>query len=342
MKFDFVKFELQPIVRFVGSPLFFTETWLVCVATTCHFQRMNSLFIPDLNRRTTLKGLSACAILPLVAPQSAWASEVGASPWSEGSHSALRLIAAGPVQGKAGHHHAGIAIKLAAGFKTYWRHPGDSGVPPVFNFEGSDNLKEAIVHYPAPKRFPDGAGGTSLGYAGSEVVLPVTVIAVDTSKPVRLKLKADYAICEKICIPASASVTLALPKTTVTGFDVALQKAREHVPKMVGLAATGDLQIIGMRKSPEAEHILVDVRMPAGATPDIFLEGEAPWFFETKVFTDQGKGAGTFSILVVERNKAADCTGADLVMTLTLEKTPMAEKQAIEVHTRLDVLLLAP
>jgi DsbC/DsbD-like thiol-disulfide interchange protein len=287
-----------------------------------------------LNRRNALKGLSACVLLPVLAPQSGLANQASASPWVEGSHSALRLVAAGPVKGTSGEHHAGIAIRLAAGFKTYWRHPGDSGVPPLFNFEGSDNLKQAIVHYPAPKRFSDGAGGTSLGYSVRELLLPMTIVAVDASKPVQLKLKADYAICEKICVPASAATALVLPSNNPTEFGSALQTARDLVPKTVALAAAGTLQILEIKKSTEAEHILVDVRFPVGTTPDLFLEGETPWFFETKSLANQGSGTGTFSILVVERNKAADCTGADLILTL------VAEKQAIEVHTRLDVLLL--
>ena len=293
------------------------------------------------SRRFALKGLGACAILPLMPTHAALASEVGASPWVEGSHSALRIVAAGPVSGasgqySAGQYSAGIAITLAAGFKTYWRHPGDSGVPPVFNFDGSDNLKHVTVHYPAPKRFNDGAGGTSLGYAEREIILPLTITAVDASKPVRLKLKADYAICEKICIPASASLALVLPKTNVAHFTSVLQSARDRVPQTVALAAAGELQVVEIKRSAQAEHMLVDVRFPPGTTPDLFLEGETPWFFETKNFTDHGSGAGTFSILVVERNKAADCTGADLVLTL------VSEKRAIEVHTRLDVLLLTP
>ena len=288
------------------------------------------------SRRFALKSLGACALLPLIPTRAVLASEVGASPWVEGSHSALRIVAAGPVSGASGQYSAGIAITLAAGFKTYWRHPGDSGVPPVFNFDGSDNLKQAIVHYPAPRRFHDGAGGTSLGYLDREIILPLTITAVDASKPVRLKLKADYAICEKICIPASASLALVLPKTNVAHFTSVLQSARDRVPQTVALATAGELQVVEIKRSPQAEHMLVDVRFPPGATPDLFLEGETPWFFETKTFTDHGSGAGTFSILVVERNKAADCTGADLVLTL------VAEKRAIEVHTRLDVLLLTP
>ena len=63
-----------------------------------------------------------------------------ASAWDEDSHSALRLIAGANKAARAS-LRAGIEIKLQPGWKTYWRYPGDSGVPPRFDFSGSENLE---------------------------------------------------------------------------------------------------------------------------------------------------------------------------------------------------------
>src|SRR3954462_5964753 len=84
-----------------------------------------------------------------------------ASPWQIDSHSQLRLMAgsrSGPVM------LGGVAIQLQPGWHTYWRNPGDSGVPPRFDFSKSDNLDAVTILWPAPKKFDDGAGGASLGY----------------------------------------------------------------------------------------------------------------------------------------------------------------------------------
>ena len=59
---------------------------------------------------------------------------------------------------------AGIEIRLDPGWKTYWRYPGDSGVPPTLDFAGSENVKSVTALWPAPQRFADGAGGHSIGY----------------------------------------------------------------------------------------------------------------------------------------------------------------------------------
>src|SRR4029450_1040302 len=83
------------------------------------------------------------------------------SPWQRDAHSAVRLLA-GSARGRR--LLRGIAIQLQPGWKPYWRTPGDSGVPPRFDFSKSDNVEAVTVLWPAPKKFDDGAGGTALGY----------------------------------------------------------------------------------------------------------------------------------------------------------------------------------
>ncbi len=146
----------------------------------------------------------------------------------------LRLLQGG-LSGGAGHYLAGLEITLAPGFKTYWRHPGDTGVPPQFDFTASQNVKRAEVHFPAPIRFADGAGGHSFGYAGPTVVLPVTIEAADPTRPVVLRLKADYAVCEKICIPMSAAIDAEIALKPDGPALPALQRALSRVPVKTGL-----------------------------------------------------------------------------------------------------------
>src|SRR5262249_52900593 len=139
-----------------------------------------------------------------------------ASAWDEGLQSAVRLIAARSAgAGKELIYRSGIEVKLNPGWKTYWRYPGDSGVPPVFDFSKSENVKSATVLFPAPKRFDDGAGGHSIGYKDG-VLLPVHVVPSDPKKPALLRLKLDYAVCEKLCLPADAKLELAMTGTETT------------------------------------------------------------------------------------------------------------------------------
>src|SRR3979409_271421 len=123
-----------------------------------------------------------------------------ASPWQRDVHSAVRLLA-GSRSGAV--LLGGIAFQLQPGWKTYWRTPGDSGVPPRFDFSKSENIEAVTVLWPAPMSFDDGAGGHSLGYKG-QVVLPLRIVAKSADKPGAIRPDGTYAVCEKIGLPAAA------------------------------------------------------------------------------------------------------------------------------------------
>jgi DsbC/DsbD-like thiol-disulfide interchange protein len=296
---------------------------------------MNKLFPQGLTRRSLFQGLASASLVTTVAVPAAWANAPAASAWSEASHSSLRLIRGSSM--KPGEYTAGIVLRLKPGFKTYWRQPGDSGVPPVFKFDASQNLGAITVHFPTPKRFDDGAGGVSFGYTGSEIILPVTIIPKNPRQGVILHMEADYAVCEKLCVPAHGKAHIELSNDGRSPHDDVLRAAMGMVPVITRLAAPGAVQVIALRKGLTAEHFLVDVGVPAGAAPELFIEGEAPWFLEVKSFTPAANGQpATFTVMVIERDKSPDCLGADLAFTLA------AGPQAIEVRTRLDMALITP
>src|SRR6185503_16504845 len=143
------------------------------------------------------------------------ASEVraeDASPWQRDAHSAVRLLA-GSRSGTV--LLGGVAIQLEPGWKTYWRSPGDSGVPPRFDFSKSDNVEAVTVLWPAPMKFDDGAGGVALGYK-QQVVLPLRIVPKNAEKPVTLRADINYAVCEKICIPVDAKAELVFASVAST------------------------------------------------------------------------------------------------------------------------------
>jgi DsbC/DsbD-like thiol-disulfide interchange protein len=142
----------------------------------------------------------------------------------------VRLI--GALAENDGQLLAGVHVALASGWKTYWRVPGDSGLPPQFDFTRSRNLAGAEVLYPAPERFQDGSGHI-LGYA-REVVFPVRVRPRDPSRPVELALTLDFGVCERICIPTQAMTKLVIGRMSPTAADAGLLRAHlARVPRAV-------------------------------------------------------------------------------------------------------------
>jgi DsbC/DsbD-like thiol-disulfide interchange protein len=193
-----------------------------------------------------------------------------ASAWSQDSKSAARLIAGGNKSDQAP-LRAGIEVRLEPGWHTYWRYPGDSGVPPRFDFSGSDNLKSAKVRFPAPHLFTDGSGN-SIGYSDS-VIFPVEVTPREAGKPVTLRLKIDYAVCEKLCIPAEGRAEMPLSAGPSVN-DAALTAAEAKVPTPVS-AADADLHV--RRVNDAAKPLIaVDLKTPGSGPVGIFVEGPSP------------------------------------------------------------------
>lgn len=171
---------------------------------------------------------------------------------------------------------AGVEIKLKDGWKTYWRYPGDSGVPPVLDFSKSQNVKSVTVLYPAPARFPDGAGGNSIGYKGV-VVLPLHVAPQDPGKPVTLNLKLDYAVCEKLCVPAEAKLELLLTGTENAN-ESTVSAAEARVPKGTAVGGAGTLAIRAVHREAGSgkPRVVVDIAAPPGVPLTLFAEGPTP------------------------------------------------------------------
>src|SRR4029079_14975580 len=114
-------------------------------------------------RAVHLMARIAAAGLSAAISSAAFAADV--SRWQDSLQSSARLVAAQARSESGGRiYRAAVEIKLQDGWKTYWRYPGDSGVPPALDFSKSRNVKSVTVLYPAPSKFPDGAGGNSIGY----------------------------------------------------------------------------------------------------------------------------------------------------------------------------------
>jgi DsbC/DsbD-like thiol-disulfide interchange protein len=193
-----------------------------------------------------------------------------ASPWQRDGHSAVRLLA-GSRSGSV--LLGGIGFQLQPGWKTYWRTPGDSGVPPRFDFSKSDNVEAVTVLWPAPTKFDDGAGGNSLGYH-DQIVLPLRIVAKNTDKPVTLRADVNYAVCEKLCIPVEASAELAFNSVASTE-DSALFAALDTVPKPANVGDPNPLTIRDVKRQGRSE-VLVDVVTPDERPVNLFVEGPTP------------------------------------------------------------------
>ena len=239
-------------------------------------------------------------------------------PSAQGFHSRARLMTGGR---DGDLWLAGIEIALDTGFKTYWRNPGESGLPPRFDWSRSENVASVDVRWPAPSRYED-AAGVAYVYA-SHVVLPVLVKPLDPGKPVKLELTAEYGICKDICIPAHAEMSAVL---SGKGPDhAALKEALAKVPRVQALGAQEELSVDAVTPAPDGTGFSVVVRAPAGAKPVLFAEGPENWYLSTSEPDDQNR----FTVSVDEKPK--DAAGPHPVRL-----TVVAGDRAVETEVTLD------
>jgi DsbC/DsbD-like thiol-disulfide interchange protein len=254
-------------------------------------------------------GLAAAVVASSLAIE---ARAEDASPWQRDGHSAVRLLA-GSRSGAV--LLGGIAVQLQPGWKTYWRTPGDSGVPPRFDFSKSENIEAVTVLWPAPAKFDDGAGGHSMGYH-DQVVLPLRIVAKNADKPVTLRAGINYAVCEKICIPVEANAELGFTSVASTE-DSALFAALDTVPKPASIGDPNPLTIRDVKRDGKSS-VLVDVVTPDTRQINLFVEGPTPdWALPVPTPLEKSPpGVKRFLFELDGLPPGADPAGAALKLTL--------------------------
>jgi len=185
-----------------------------------------------------------------------------------------RLIAAVGATGDLAEIAAGVELAMAPGWKTYWRSPGDAGLPPRLDWAGSSNLADADLRYPAPHRFTL-FGLETFGYDG-RVVLPVRLRPETPGAPLDLRLGLDLLVCSDICVPERLDLALALPAgpAAVGSAEAAnlIARAEAAVP---GDGVAHGLEIVrtGVAGSgPRPELVVVAAAREPFADPDLFAE----------------------------------------------------------------------
>ncbi len=205
------------------------------------------------------------ALLTVALAAPAWAGGGYATDWAKAAKSEARLVAA---DGRV----AGFEIALAPGAITYWRDPGDAGLPPTFDFAGSVNVAKVEPIFPAPKRIREADGSEAFGYDGN-VLFPLRVEPRDSSKPATLALHANYAVCEKVCLPAEARLALTLPVADAASpYAGLVETALAAAPRAIDAKDFGELKPDG----PDGWRLCA--AHESGAPRDLFVEPPAGWW----------------------------------------------------------------
>ncbi|MFH5775804.1 protein-disulfide reductase DsbD domain-containing protein [Paracoccus broussonetiae] len=177
-----------------------------------------------------------------------------------------------------GHRMTALRIELEPGWKTYWRSPGDAGVPPQFDWTGSQNLGEVEMHWPRPETIESG-GERTFGYHDS-LVLPIEIAPQDPARPVELRAVVDFGICDQICVPAQVSLTAPAPADDQ---DPVIEAALAEVPGLATDRAQCRIEEI-------ADGMRVTALFAGHDAPEVAMElpGDPVWVSQPELASEDG------------------------------------------------------
>ena len=234
------------------------------------------------------------------------------------NYSHIELLGASSALGDGRPILLGVRIELRQGWKTYWRSPGESGLPPVFTFRAHDNTDRPQIKWPAPKRLHL-QGQESYGYDGPVIFL-FYVQPHDATKPVKLEIQVDYAVCKDICAPEQAVLRLTLPPglANATPDRDALQAALARVPRQQDENSQPRIGAAHVQKNGAQTILLVKAEASQGFNiPDLFADGPADLLFSApQVSYLSGRHQATFSLAVTQLDPAQPVIGQTITLTL--------------------------
>jgi thiol:disulfide interchange protein len=212
----------------------------------------------------------------------------------------------------------GLYIRHQPHWHTYWKNPGDSGLPTTLEWKLPAGVVAGDIQWPTPKKLPIGPL-LNFGYEGS-LLLPVavTIPAGFSGAQLDVQLKADWLVCKDVCIPESGEFVLSIPSQGATAGQAALFAAAQaamprSLPALTASAKVEGqqlrLEVTGLPTSwqgreldflPETAGVIQNAAKPAAEwrgntwTAQVPLDpqrSEAPMLMPA-VFTTAGETAG--------------------------------------------------
>lgn len=223
-----------------------------------------------------------------------------------------------------GTHMAALRITLDEGWKTYWRAPGEAGIPPSIDWGGSSNLGDVGFHWPVPEIIVSN-GITTLGYAG-ELILPIEIMAADPGADISIEASLAFGICEEVCMPLQAEVSGVLP-VAVAAEDPRIAGALAARPETAEEAAVASMEC---RVEPISDGLRVTLRIdmpPVG--PDEYLVVEPQ---DRSVWVSEAIVERAGNILTAETDLVPPDAKPFELDTETLRITVLDRGRGVDIH----------
>jgi len=259
--------------------------------------------------RRHIRAMSTTRLICALSLVLASASSAGAasSGWHHVEGGSIRIVTSGAPDAD-GLMRGALEIRLKPGWKTYWLDPGSAGVPPTLTALAGKADAAVEIGFPPPSRFDDGYAAWA-GYDRPVSLALTMALPEGAAPPARLDASVFLGVCETICIPVQATLSVDPRNAMADPADAAVVEA--------AFAALPEPARPGFSAALEAvDDAAVTIRpaLPAGVRAlDLFVAGT-----ETLVLgTPERTGAdGAFRVPVALRTGDA---GADVTYTLVTD-----------------------
>jgi DsbC/DsbD-like thiol-disulfide interchange protein len=241
--------------------------------------------------------------------------------WSEVQGGAVRLISSGPLE--KDHYLAGLEFLLEPGWHTYWRYPGEAGIPPLVTLVDSENLKDFEILYPTPERYSDGFSESIVYHHG--IVLPIRISPEDPNEKVRLSFEIFFGICSDICVPGDADLTLEFnPNAQVD--KLAARLISRDLATVPNAASVDGLRVESVALS--GDRLVIVANVGDASSADLFAEGPEGSFIGLPKLINHTDGIATWNL----STKGLATTKTDRKLRLVLSTTEKAVEQLVPIE----------
>ena len=231
---------------------------------------------------------------------------------------------------------AGLLLKMAPGWNTYWQFPGDAGLPTEIKWQLPDGWKAGPIQWPVPLKLDEPGDIVAYGYHDEVMLLvQLTPPSKIDAAPVHLAAEASWLVCEKICIPGGANVQLDLPvggPATPANTEL-FTKYRQRLPRALPENARATLR--WQRQPNELRLTIADKSLAQSPAADFFPLPEAPTITGHPRRSQAPDGSLVFTIPVESagpgvQSLAGVLVTGDLAFSLGKDTSPaVSEKGAI-------------
>lgn len=180
-----------------------------------------------------------------------------------------------------GTHLSALRLTLQDGWKTYWRSPGEAGIPPQFSWNGSRNVGDLRITWPTPQVF-DTNGYQTIGYV-EQLVLPLEITPRTAGQPVRIRGRVDLGLCKDVCIPGEVEFDHQLDIQADRNPAIAAAMAqRPYSAKEAGVTSA----TCRIKPTKDGLQVEAHIALPAtGGTEVAIIESGSPRFWATETVT---------------------------------------------------------